>query len=50
MFTEINKLFKLREKLTLLPTFITDCKAKFQIEVSENKVVISSHPPSRTPD
>ena len=36
-------------KLLLLPTFTTEQNAKFHLEVSENKVVIFSHPSAVDP-
>jgi hypothetical protein len=44
-FIEIKKYFWSLDALnTLLPTFFIERKAKFQLQVSENKIVIFSHP------
>jgi len=40
-FPEVSEYFcSLEAYVTLLPTFMIECKAKFQVEANENKVVI----------
>ena len=40
-FIEVNKhLWSLKATITLLPTFITELKAKFLLQGSENKIII----------
>jgi len=46
-FIEVNKPFWNLE--FLFPTFITERKAEFHLEVSENNVVIFFQPSSRVP-
>jgi hypothetical protein len=46
-FIEVKKPFWDLE--FLLPTFITERKAEYHLEVSENNVVIFFHPSSRIP-